>query len=206
MPLDPNEFYEHALEAADAERRLPLSRMTGWDISPFEQEGLRVTPLRPPVLPEKARHGENPAECRACSDRNEGLWFDRHWRLARIGPAGIPMILMVYPRDHVDMNDLPDDLAAELGVLTVHIVRHIEALPHIARGHVYRIGDGAAHLHTWFFARPAGQAQLFGSWMPVWDDLLPEYPEEIAQADAEVVANALTASYGGSRSPDALPG
>ena len=63
--------------------------------------------------------------------------------------------------------------------------------------HVYRIGDGGAHLHVWFFARPAGQAQLYGSWMVVWDDLLPEYPEAVAQADAETVADALTRSYGG---------
>jgi hypothetical protein len=36
--------------------------------------------------------------------------------------------------------------------------------------------------------------------MVVWDDLLPEYPEAIAQADAENVAEALTGSYGGRRS------
>ena len=34
-----------------------------------------------------------------------------------------------------------------------------------------------------------------------WDDLLPEYPADIADADAEVVADALMASYGGSRKP-----
>ncbi len=51
MALPPEEFYAHAIAAADAERRLPLSRMTGWDISPFEPSGLRVAPLRPPVLP-----------------------------------------------------------------------------------------------------------------------------------------------------------
>ena len=85
---------------------------------------------------------------------------------------------MLHPRDHYDLGDLPDELAAELGVLTAHVVRHLEALPHIARAHVYRIGDGGAHLHIWFFARPAGQAQLYGSWLVVWDDLLPEYPAE----------------------------
>ena len=36
MPLSPEEFYAHAVAAADDEQRLPLSRMTGWDISPFE--------------------------------------------------------------------------------------------------------------------------------------------------------------------------
>ena len=29
MPLDPQEFYRHAVDAADDEQRLPLSRMTG---------------------------------------------------------------------------------------------------------------------------------------------------------------------------------
>jgi hypothetical protein len=47
-----------------------------------------------------------------------------------------------------------------------------------------RIGDGGAHLHVWFFARPEGQAPLYGSWMVVWDDLLPEYPVGVADADA----------------------
>jgi diadenosine tetraphosphate (Ap4A) HIT family hydrolase len=197
MALRPGEFYHHALAAADGERRLPLARMTGWEISPFEQDGLRVAPLRPPVLPEPARHGEDPADCRPCRDSDEGIWFTDRWRLTRIGGVGAPLVLMLHPRDHYDMTDLPDELAAEMGVLTVHIVRHVEALEHVARAHVYRIGDGGAHLHVWFFARPEGQAQLLGSWLVVWDDLLPEYPAEVADADASVVAGALINSYGG---------
>ncbi len=102
---------------------------------------------------------------------------------------------MLHPRDHHDLADLPDDLAGELGVLTVHVARHVQALPHISRAHVYRIGDGGAHLHVWFFARPLGQRQLLGSWLPVWDDLLPEYPDELAVADAETVAAGLRESY-----------
>ena len=98
---------------------------------------------------------------------------------------------MLYPAPALRPPDLPDELAAELGVLSAHIGRHIEALPNIARAHVYRVGDGGAHLHIWFFARPSGQAQLYGSWLPVWDDLLPEYPDDLAQADAEAVARAL---------------
>ncbi|MEV6525929.1 hypothetical protein AB0M43_28695 [Longispora sp. NPDC051575] len=200
MALTPDEFYAHAVAAADSEHRLPLARMTGWDISPFEQDGLRVSPLRPPVLPEPPRQGEDPADCRTCRARDEGIWFHDRWRLARIKRVGVPLVLMLYPRDHHDMADLPDELASELGVLSTHLVRHVQAVPHISRAHVYRIGDGGAHLHMWFFARPAGQAQLFGSWMPVWDDLLPEYPADVADADAEAVADALVASYGGRRS------
>jgi hypothetical protein len=197
MALRPDEFHARARGAADAEARLPLSRMTGWDISPFEPGGLRVSPLRPPVLPEPPRHGEDPADCASCRARDEGIWLDDHWRLTRIEKVGVPLVLMLHPRDHHDLDDLPDGLAAELGVLTAHVARHVQALPHISRSHVYRIGDGGAHLHIWFFARPEGQSQLYGSWLVVWDDLLPEYPEEIAAADAATVAEALTASYGG---------
>jgi diadenosine tetraphosphate (Ap4A) HIT family hydrolase len=205
MALKPDEFYAHALAAADGTGRLPLARMTGWDISPFEQDGLRVAPLRPPVLPEPARHGEDPADCDTCRRRDEGLWFADHWRLARISGAGVPLVLMLYPLDHHDLADLPDERAAELGRLTTHIARHVQALPHIARAHVYRIGDGGAHLHVWFLARPEGQAQLYGSWMVVWDDLLPEYPADVAEADAAIVADALVASYGGRHSATSEP-
>lgn len=76
MPLTPEEFYAHALQAADEEGRLPLSRMVGWDVSPFEADGLRVSPLRPPVVPEPPRHGEDPADCGSCRRRDEGLWLD----------------------------------------------------------------------------------------------------------------------------------
>jgi len=200
MALRPDEFYDHAVTVADSEHRLPLAQMTGWDISPFEPDGLRVAPLRPPVLPEPARHGEDPADCSACRDRDEGIWFNDHWRLARIPRVGVPLALMLYPRDHYDMADLPDELAAELGLLSTRLVRHIQALPHISRAHLYRVGDGGAHLHVWFFARPEGQAQLYGSWLVVWDDLLPEYPADVADADAAIVADALVASHGGSRS------
>jgi diadenosine tetraphosphate (Ap4A) HIT family hydrolase len=199
VALSPELFYEHALAAADGERRLPLSRMTGWDISPFEQDGLRVTPLRPPVMREPARLGEDPSGCQSCRSRDDGIWFDDNWRLTRITGVGVPLVLMLHPRDHYDLENLPDELACELGRLTTHLARHVQALPHIARAHVYRIGDGGAHLHVWFFARPEGQAQLYGSWLVVWDDLLPEYPAEQADADAAVVADALLASYGGHR-------
>ncbi|MCA1712375.1 MAG: hypothetical protein LC789_12340 [Actinobacteria bacterium] len=197
MPLTPDEFYASAVAAADAEQRLPLSRMTGWEISPFEQDGLTVARLRPPVLPEPPRHGEDPADCGSCRRRDEGIWRDEHWRLSRVSGVGVPLALMLHPRDHHDLADLPDERAAELGVLTVHLARHIQALPHIARAHVYRLGDGGAHLHVWFFARPLGQSQLYGSWLVVWDDLLPEYPGEVADADAALVARALADSYGG---------
>lgn len=200
MPLTPDEFYAHALSATDDEQRLPLARMTEWDISPFEQQGLQVSRLRTPVVPEPPRQDEDPATCHSCEHRDDGIWLDDHWRLTRIGGVGVPLVLMLQPRVHHDLADLTDPLAADLGVLTTHVARHVEALPHISRCHTYRIGDGGAHLHVWFFARPEGQTQLRGSWLVVWDDLLPEYPAAVADVDAATVADALVTSYGGRRS------
>src|SRR4051812_17189944 len=132
MALRPDEFYDHARAATDDELRLPLARMTSWDISPFEPDGLRVAPLRPPVLPEPERHGEDPENCEVCRARDEGIWFNERWRLARVTDVGVPLVLMLYSRNHYDMADLPDEMAAELGVLTTHIVRHVQALAHIS--------------------------------------------------------------------------
>jgi diadenosine tetraphosphate (Ap4A) HIT family hydrolase len=197
MPMSPEEFYAHAMQAADAQGRLPLSRMTGWEIFPFEQAGLRVVPLERPVLPEPARAGEDGAACHACADPQPAVWSDEHWRLTVYTESGAPLIMMLEPRAHHDLSDLPDDLAAGMGLLIVRVSRAIEALPHIARAHVSRWGDGGAHLHVFFFARPAGFSQLRGTCLAVWDDLLPTVPAGHLDRDAAAVAEALARSHGG---------
>jgi hypothetical protein len=98
--MSPEEFYTHAMQAADGEGRLPLSRMTGWEVFPFEQAGLRVVPLARPVLPEPARAGENARDCPACTASRVPVWFDEHWRLSPLGPSGAPLILMLKPAAH----------------------------------------------------------------------------------------------------------
>jgi hypothetical protein len=50
---------------------------------------------------------------------------------------------------------------------------------------------------VWFFGRPEGQGQLYGSLLPVWDDLLPDYPADIAEGDACTVAATLVEPFGG---------
>jgi hypothetical protein len=135
--------------------------MTGWDISPFEPDGLRVAPLRPPVLPEPVRHGEDPSDCSSCRGRDEGIWFDDHWRLTRITKVGVPLVLMLQPRDHYDLADLPDELAAELGVLTAH-ARHMQALG-TSRGPTSTASGTAATPAHLVLRPPEGQAQLYGS-------------------------------------------
>jgi hypothetical protein len=112
------------------------------------------------------------------------IWSDAGWRLQVLPGSGAPLVLMLLSAAHVDFTGVSDDQAAQLGRLIVHISRAVEALPNIARAHVSRWGDGGAHLHVFFLARPAGFRQRRGSCLPLWDDLL-----------------AVAASYGGVAGP-----
>jgi hypothetical protein len=87
------------------------------------------------------------------------------------------MVLILEARSHLDLGDLPNLLAAELGVMTVRLERAIRSLDGVARVHVNRWGDSSAHLHMWFLARPKGQLQLRGTFLSLWDGILPPVPE-----------------------------
>ena len=108
---------------------------------------------------------------------------------------------LLEPAAHHDLPDLPDDRAAEMGLLMVAISRAVESLPHIARAHVSRWGDGGAHLHLFFFARPAGFSQLRGTCLAIWDDLLPAVPDDQRDQDAAAVGQVLAGSYGAQAHP-----
>ncbi len=196
--MSPDEFYSRAMRAADQSGRLPLSRMTGWEIFPFEPDGLTVVPLAPPELPEPPRKGEDREDCPVCTSDRPMVWSDEQWQLWPMSEeTGAPLVMLLEPRAHYDLSDLPDERAAELGILQAHIARAIEALPHIARAHVSRWGDGGAHLHVFFIARPAGFPQLRGTCMAIWNDLLPAVPADLISADAAAVGAAVARSYGG---------
>ena len=80
---------------------------------------------------------------------------------------------MLEPREHYDApGDLPDDLAAEQGLLLSRIERAVASVEHVGRVHVGRWGDGCEHLHWWFIARPTRFPQLIGSFAAIWDDIL----------------------------------
>jgi hypothetical protein len=69
-------------------------------------------------------------------------------------------------------------MAAELGVLTVRLECVLLGLGGVGRVHVMKIGDGGAHLHVWFFARPEGLLQVRGSSLSDWSDTLPVMPDD----------------------------
>jgi hypothetical protein len=180
-----------------AETPLPLPAFTTWDTFPFEGD-LKVKALDAPVDVEPARKGEEIADCKACQSSDDSyIWVNERWRVRSMDrPTGLPMILILEPRSHLDLGDLPNLLAAELGVMTVRVERAIRSLDNVARVHVNRWGDGAAHLHVWFMARPKGQLQLRGSFLPMWDDILPPVAESQWREDLALVA-AWLAEFGG---------
>jgi diadenosine tetraphosphate (Ap4A) HIT family hydrolase len=174
-----------------------LPGFTAWPTFPFEGD-LRVKKLHYPVETEPPRHGDNPSECRACAAPDEAyIWVSERWRVRSLDhPTGLPAVLILESRSHLDLGDLPNMLAAELGVMTVRLERAIRSLDGVARVHVNRWGDGAAHLHLWFLARPYGRLQLQGTFLALWDDILPTIPEDRWRENLALVA-AWLAEFGG---------
>lgn len=174
-----------------------LPDFVSWQSFPFEGD-LRVKPLEPPVDDEPPRQGEDAGNCLACAAPDEAyIWVSDRWRVRAMDrPTGLPMVLILESRSHLDLGDLPNLLAAELGVMTVRLERAIRSLDGVARVHVNRWGDGAAHLHLWFLARPKGRLQLRGSFLSLWDDILPPISESQWRENLALVA-AWLAEFGG---------
>jgi hypothetical protein len=174
-----------------------LPGFASWPTFPFEGD-LHVKRLDDPVIQEPARHGEDPAECRACRAPDEAyIWVSERWRVRSLDrPTGLPMVLILESRSHLDLGDLPNMLAAELGVMTVRLERAVRSLDGVARVHVNRWGDGSAHLHLWFLARPYGRLQLRGTFLSLWDEILPPIPEYQWRENLALVA-AWLAEFGG---------
>ena len=200
MPESAADLYARIVAQVGEGGRLPTPSIADWGTFPWEaQDGTVVArPLSAPV-PEEPRQGENGVDCRACASgaAESTIWRDDRWRVRHLGErSGLPLVLFLETHEHLDFTDLDEAQAAELGMLSVRLARIIESLPHIARCHVMRVGDGAEHLHVWFLARTEGLLQTRGSFAAEWDDILPPGPEDIWRADLAEVARKL-ATHGG---------
>ncbi len=174
----------------------------GWDIFPWTVVDGAIAPAGlPPPADEPPRWGESEDKpCGACaraSSPRRVVWEDENWVLTHPGaPSGLPLVLKLHTREHLDMGKLDDELASQLGRITNRLVRIIEYLPHIGRVHVDRYGDGAAHLHEWFVARTERLTHVLGSPALDWDEIIPPGPEDVWRADLHAVAVKL-ANWGG---------
>ena len=196
MPEEPSDF----VRRLPIGERLPAGEVARDPLFPFEG-GVSTRPLEAPLLPEPRRFGETESDCWSCNDGGDVpahlIWQDDRWRvLVDPEPHGLPMVAVLMPRAHHDLDDLPADLAAELGTMIQRLARAIGRLDGIGRVHVNRWGDGSFHFHVWFLARPHGMWQLRGAMLAIWDDLLPKVPAEEWAANRRTVAAALAEDGG----------
>ncbi len=150
MPETPEQLHARAVVA------LRMPPVGEWEEFPFDGE-MRPRALLPPVEAEAPRNGEGGVDCWSCAQPDSSfLWTDVRWRLLPARPNGLPVVVLLESREHyAEPGDLPDELAADLGVMLARVERAVRSVGEIGRVHVCRWGDGSEHLHWWFMARPA---------------------------------------------------
>lgn len=182
----PRELYERSAGA------LRLPDLDEWGTWPFAGE-LVPRALEAPG-PERARDGEE-GPCSSCARPDEGyIWTDDTWRLFAFEPNGLPVVVLLEPREHYDtVAELPGKLARRMGVMLGRVERAVLSVGGIERVHICRFGEGGTHLHWWFIARPAGFPQLASGFAMIWDDVLPPTPQDVWDANLARVVEALRA-------------
>ena len=144
------------------------------------------------VVPEPPRRGEPGGEpCAICSGESTSpVWSDETWTLHPPVGGSLPGSVWLASRAHVDsFADLPEAAAADFGKIAARVERAVLSLGGVGRVHLYRWGDGGAHFHVWFIPRPLGMLEASGSMLPLWEDVLPNVPdEELADAARRVAA------------------
>lgn len=201
MPESAEEVYARVVAEVGEDGHLPMPGLGDWDVFPWASVDGEVVPrvLSAPTEEPLRAGDEGGKPCGACAGfaPERVVWEDEHWVLTHFGePTGAPLQLMLHSREHLDMPDLDDDLAGELGRVTVRLTRIIENLPNIGRVHTNRWGDGSAHFHLWFFARTERLATILGSYAVEWSEILPPGPEDVWREDLHGVATKL-ANWGG---------
>lgn len=191
MPQSAEEIHERASARTDA----PSLDFVGWPAFPWSVEDGRITSkgLQPPAEVDRARDGEGGRPCWRCDHPDEGVvWGNERWTLSTpVGERGGLLKLWLQTREHMDFGDMDEDLASELGRLTLRLHNAMLALPHAGRVHLGKWGDGAAHLHVLAMVRPERLPQVVGSFAVEWDDLLPPVPEGVWQREVDAVVAAL---------------
>jgi diadenosine tetraphosphate (Ap4A) HIT family hydrolase len=164
-----------------------------WDSWPFIGD-VTPKPLREPE-PEPDRDGEGARPCTACATSDEGyIWTDEHWRLKAMPPSGLPIVLILEPREHFDSpRDLSDDMLREMGIMLARVERAVLEVDGVERVHILRYGEGAAHLHWWFMARQTGLRQTASGFAMIWDDVLPPTPTDAHRANIATITAAMDA-------------
>ncbi|MGI9156345.1 MAG: HIT family protein [Marmoricola sp.] len=159
-------------------------------------EPLSVREAAPRTIPEPLRKGEPGGEpCRICTGAVlPAVWSDELWTLHPPSACSLPGTVWLASREHADsFSDLSPAATEDFGRVVARVERAVLSLGDVARVHLYRWGDGGAHFHVWFMPRPLGMLEASNFYLPIWEDVLPNVPDEQAAAAADRVAAALAA-------------
>ena len=116
---------------------------------------------------------------------------------AEAKPTGLPLVLTLWTREHLDDGDLDDDLASQLGRISNRLVRIIEGPARTSAGCTSTAGATGPRTSTSGSSpAPRDFASIQGSYAVEWDDILPPGPEDVWRADLHAVATKL-ANWGG---------
>ena len=187
------EFLDRAQAAVGDDGRLALGAMPGWDVFPFERDGLRARPLTEYADPEPDR-GKDPGSCRTCQaleHEPQVLHVGDHLAVIRPGATSLPFVANVVTRRHVLLDDLDDEGHVELGRLVGRTYAAVQALDGVGNVHITKWENGSGHFSMNVMARPSGVLQLRGSNLPVWADMLPNIPQDEYDERAVAVRSAL---------------
>jgi diadenosine tetraphosphate (Ap4A) HIT family hydrolase len=146
------------------------------------------------VVPEPPRRGEpGGPPCGICTGQSSSpVWSDENWTLHPPVGGSLPGAVWLASRIHVDsFSDLPEGLQADFGRVVARVEQAILSLDDVARVHLYRYGDGGSHFHVWFLPRPLGMLEASGMMLALWEDALPNVPDEELAAATERVAAAM---------------
>ncbi len=158
------------------------------------REPLVLRPAATRQIPEPPRRGEpGGLPCRIClGETTPAVWSDENWTLHPPVGGSLPGAVWLASRVHVDsFSDLPEQLAADFGHIAGRVERAILSLGKVARVHLYRWGDGGAHFHVWFLPRPLGMVEAAGMYLPIWEDALPNVPDDELAKAAQRVGDAM---------------
>ena len=198
-------LYEAMPAASPYHDRLPIGERLSvqplLDSPFFGFEGdLRMARLKPMLVPEVPRHGEARADdCFHCTVGVEtAIWRDALWHVGHPPRTGLPFYAGLAPNRHVRLDEMDADLLATFGPVVQRLAAAITSLDGVARTHFSRWGDGNAHFHMHFLARPLGMMQGRGPMLAFWDDVLPDLVPDLFATNARAVAAAM-ANGGGDK-------
>lgn len=194
MPESAEEVYARVVAAVGRDGRLPMPPVWDREIFPWEVvDGVLVPKVlrAPSAGSEPPRSGVGGVSCFSCAGDGTAIrvWENDRWKVTHPErPGGLPMVLWLSSKEHLDFPDMDDTMAGEYGRISSWLCRIMERLPNIGRVHVARWGDGSEHLHVWFVARTARLPQIMGSLAVEWEQMLPPVPEDTWRADIRTVA------------------